>query len=407
MPGGAPGPQGSGGTTESAKDGKTTALLATPPPTSVGITYDLDDSLSYELSDAPEVCVPTTLHKISLAEMRTIAWLRLHKGQIVAAEAQFSIDRRAIAAAIAWEALQNNKRLTNIGHNLGLGRSVGPGKVHISSGILFGGPKSTWAFDVEQKGLLPKQSDADRKALLATADGAIDYIAASMDRIAIIYEAAGSPGICSPAIRVNPYILTNEYQGSDPEKWSARVKSIKPKETLRPGNTMPLWLAVPRNMSIVEDAVGDPPAALSNVCKIRDITDQQGQQLLKAAQGYLNVPYAYGGGTRQGMDCSHLIYKSINDAFPKLKFEFAATDILASSPNLRKLENSEAKQAGDIILFAHHVGFYDPTPPPDKAGQTLFSARGDKDRSDPGVTWGKSEWFGTITAWLRVRVPCD
>lgn len=407
MPGSTPGPKGVGGTTESAKDGKTTALLATPPPPPVGVTYDMDDSLSYELSNAPSVCVPTSLRNISLAEMRVIAWLRDHKTHIIADEARFSVDRRAIAGAIAWEALKNNKKMTNFGHSIGMGRSVGPGKVHISSGMVFGGADSTWSFNVEKRGLLPKQSDADRKTLLGTADGAIDYIAASMDMIAMIYEAAGSPGICSPEMRVNPYILTNEYQGSDPDKWTARVKTITASEKLKPGNEMPLWLAVPRNMTLIEDAVGDVAPAIAKVCKIRDITPDEGNKLLKAAQGYLNVPYAFGGGTRQGIDCSHHVYKSIDDAFPQLKFEYASTAILADSPNLRKLDDNDTRQPGDIILFAHHAGFYDPSPPADKPGQTLLSARGDKDRADPGVQWGKSEWFGAISAWLRVRVPCE
>jgi hypothetical protein len=407
MPGDPPGPKGAMGKTESAKDGKTTALLAAPPPSTLGITYDMDDNLSFELSDAPAVCVPTKLKKPSLAEMRTIAWLRAHKPEIVAAETNFSVDRQAIAGAIAWEALKNDSKLTNFAHSWGQGRSVGPGKIHLTDRAVFGSAEPTWSFQVEKRGLLPKQTFDDRKKLLSSPGGAINYIAASMDLIAMIYEAEGSPGICLPEIRINPLILTNVYQGSDPDKWTERVKAIKKGDELKPGNPIAIWLSVPRNATLVEDAVGDAPPALAEVCKIRDITEQEGNQLLKAARAYLNTPYAYGGGTKAGMDCSHLVFLGINDAFPKLKFEYLSTGLVASSPNLRKMGDNEGKQAGDVILFAHHVGFYDPTPPPDRTGQTLFSALGDQSNPKPGVTWGKSEWIGAVTAMLRVRIPCD
>lgn len=282
MTGGTPGPKGASGHREAVKDGRTSALMATPPPVVLGITYDMDDRLSYELADAPPVCVPTSLRHLSLAEMRTIAWLRKYKGEIIAAEGRFSIDRRAIAGAIAWEALKNDTRWTNFGHRVGVGRSVGPGKVHIASGIVFGGESSTWSFQVEKRGLLPQQGESDRKALLGTAAGAIDYIAASMDLIAMIYEDAGSPGLCSPEIRMNPWILTNEYQGSDPDKWTGRVKTIQPREKLLPGNKMSLWLEVPRNMTLVEDAVENPAGALANNAGKRDNTNRKGTRPLHA-----------------------------------------------------------------------------------------------------------------------------
>lgn len=81
---------------ESAKDGKTTALLAAPPPATLGVSYVMDDSLSYEVADAPAVCVPTTLPVISLAEMRVIALLREHLSLFLDAESNFQVDRRAM-----------------------------------------------------------------------------------------------------------------------------------------------------------------------------------------------------------------------------------------------------------------------------------------------------------------------
>ena len=50
--------------------------------------------------------------------------LTQHRAEIIAAERRFKVDRRAIAGAIAWEALINVRgRFTQI-----FGRGVGPGK---------------------------------------------------------------------------------------------------------------------------------------------------------------------------------------------------------------------------------------------------------------------------------------
>lgn len=254
--GNTPAPKGTSGM-ESAKDGKTTALLATPPPATLGVSYEMNDRLSYELTDAPAVCVPTTLPVVSLAEMRVIALLRDHQSLFLGAETQFQVDRRAIAGAVAWEGLVNNKWGTNLAHKLGIGRSVGWGKDHIISNWS-GSVRTTWPSAVEQRGLLTPQSFDDRKALLATPAGAVQYIAAAMDLIAIIYETAGSPGICTPKIRNNPVILTNVYNGSTAERWAAHVKSIAQDYQLHPGNDMAIWLRIPRNMTLIENGVGKP-----------------------------------------------------------------------------------------------------------------------------------------------------
>lgn len=256
MPGHTPGPKGASGM-ESAKDGKTTALLATPPPSTLGVSYVMDDSLSYEVADAPAVCVPTALPVISLAEMRVIALLREHLSLFLDAESKFQVDRRAIAGAVAWEGLVNNKWGTNLAHKFGIGRSVGWGKDHITSNW-WGNVKGTWPSEVERRGLLASQSFDDRKALLATPEGAVQYIAAAMDLIATIYETAGSPGICSPGIRNNPVILTNVYNGSTAEEWETHVKTIATDYRLHPGNDMAYWLVIQRNMTLVEDGVGTP-----------------------------------------------------------------------------------------------------------------------------------------------------
>jgi len=272
MAGNCPVPAGKSERQPSVKD-QTSPLISTPSPSPTGLEYFKGKGVSFELADAPYMCVPTSLKKISEDEMRVLAWLRMHKAEIVAAESEFFVDRRAIAAAIGWEATVNVLKKS--------WRGVGPGKNHVWNwkwqnwGLLLGDPM-TWAKKVEDYGLLPPRSYDDRVKVIGTTAGAIQYIGAAMGLIASIYEKAGSPGICDPPIRLNPLILVNEYQGSDAEKWSARMKTIKPGEKLtlgtarEPDKYMGDWLADSRNLRFIEDAVGLPEievAGPKNACE--------------------------------------------------------------------------------------------------------------------------------------------
>lgn len=406
--------------------GKTGPLTVTPMPGTSGIEYFKGDGISFELQDAPAVCVPTSLNKISYEEMQVLAWLRQYRSLIIAAEAEFHVDRRAIGAAIAWEALKNVWSRSV--------HAVGPGKPHTwrsdsylwivvsprkwASSIT---DEGTWVKEAEDAGLLPKQSFSDRNKLLKTPAGAIQYIGAIMGLIAKIYEDNGSPGVCNPQIRENLVILTNEYQGSDGKKWTARMKTIKKGETLSgpksdpDTKSMAVWIGKPRNVQYIEDAVGPssvvpPPAAAQDAAACdkdyRDATTAESLLILARAKTYEGTPYSYGGATKSGMDCSHHVWKSISDALPSTHYEYMATDGLASVPWLRKLNKDEFPVSGDVMLFEqkHHVGFYDERPK--TAGYILYSARGDKDKPQPGVTEGDPKWWGGNPAYLRVRVPC-
>lgn len=272
MAGNYPTPTGKSECQPSVKD-QTSALIPTPRPSPTGIEYVKGKGVSFELADAPYMCIPTSLKKISEDEMRVLAWLRVHKAEIVAAESEFFIDRRAIAAAIGWEATVNviNRSW----------RGVGPAKNHVwnwkwQNGGLLIGDTMTWAKRVEDYGLLPPSTYEERVKVIRTPAGAIRYTAAAMSLIANIYEKADSPGICDPPIRLNPWILVNEYQGSDAEKWSTRMKTIKPGERLtlgtvrNPDKYMGDWLADCRNLRFIEDAVGLPEiqvAGPKNACE--------------------------------------------------------------------------------------------------------------------------------------------
>ena len=97
------------------------------------LQYSMDDDVSYELRDAPGMCVPTSLTAISLAQMGVLAWLVQHQAEIATAERRFDVDRRAIAGAIAWEAsVKPRGTLAGI-----FGCFVGPGKSHVVTGYFW------------------------------------------------------------------------------------------------------------------------------------------------------------------------------------------------------------------------------------------------------------------------------
>lgn len=249
-------------------DGGTLNLGASTAP---AFRYTEGKGISYELRHAPAMCVTTSLSTLSEDEMQVLAWLVVNRTAIVAAAARFKVDRRAIAGAIAFEALENAVGSIKGSARKAAGITVGPGKLHMvevkwrfvpnSAPMLYpsldDGDGLTWPKDVEDADLMPAQTFGDRCAIAATDEGAIQYVAAAMDLIATTYESAGSPGICTPPIRHNPVILTSVYNSKGPKSWSAWVKSkIAPGHKLGGGNLMDIWVA--SHLQYLEDGVGVP-----------------------------------------------------------------------------------------------------------------------------------------------------
>lgn len=220
------------------------------------VTYSMDDNVSYEIRDAPGMCVATSLTAISLAQMRVLAWLVTHRPEIVSAERRFHVDRRAIAGAIAWEAIMN-VRGTFAGT---FGRFVGAGKSHVVVSSVFG-DSNTLVKQVEDANWLPageripKQSFEDRVKLLQTPAGAIVYIGAGMNAAAYMAEKAGFP-----SIRKRPEVLTFFWQKKDLKTWRELLEKKPKTEDFKTGpdskKDMDRWVA--GNLDYLEDGVGEP-----------------------------------------------------------------------------------------------------------------------------------------------------
>src|SRR5207245_9453123 len=90
--------------------------------------------------------------KTSSPEAAVNYWLQLHSAEIATSEQQWNVDRRAIAGAIAWEALQNPLNVSF--------RASGPGKPHAYSWS--GPPQWTQVVEIMHPERFPRFSDSYR-----------------------------------------------------------------------------------------------------------------------------------------------------------------------------------------------------------------------------------------------------
>lgn len=205
--------------------------------------------VSFELKDAAIQPVTTTLKDLSNDEMHVLAWLRKYKDTIVAAEKTYCVDRRAIAGAIGWEALENVR-----GWSL---RSVGPGKVHYKTAFWERG--TTTLEQTEKAGYLPSMTEETRKEMLATPEGSINAIAAIMKA-----DADAISGYIN--IYRDPGMLATFYNAwkLDEVKRLAKEKIANRKPNEMPGlipNEMGIW--VYNHHIFLEEAVGKPDTSAS------------------------------------------------------------------------------------------------------------------------------------------------
>jgi hypothetical protein len=214
--------------------------------------------ISFELAEAWELPPsPAAPADLTDAQRSVFSWLVAYKQDIVAAEDTWQIDRRAIAGAIAWEALENLNYVSPF--LVGCGRAAGPGKVHYKSNMLIreGMPV---AKQVELAGYLPVRSVASRKRILRTPQGSVEYIGAIMCAYADIGFQCGFEGLRTR----DDLILTQPYQGvrrigelDELDSWRVALTQHKERGTdLAPRNRMYRWVNERRNLDFLEAATG-------------------------------------------------------------------------------------------------------------------------------------------------------
>jgi hypothetical protein len=168
--------------------------------------YRPEQAVSFELDSArsggsPRVVVAT--------------WLARHRSDIVLEAKRWHVDPLAIAGVVAFEGLENplpSQFSTMF-------RAVGPGKVHYKEFYLSeGDPVSK---QVEDDGYLPHRTESQRKAILETDRGSLDYIGAIMR---LFVDRAAAEGF---DIRNSPAILTTLYSAWSPKEFEAYLKSAR------------------------------------------------------------------------------------------------------------------------------------------------------------------------------------
>ncbi len=197
-----------------------------------------DKGVSVELGDAPEA---------DTSAQRVLMWLQTNRELIADAEARHHVDRRAIAGAIAWEALENVRGSLE----RAAGRFEGPGKVHIREGKVGVAAVSTGtivAKEVEDAGILPAQTTDERAKLLRTPAGSIEYVAGTMRLGAEIASRHGFD------ISGDPKVLCFFFNAMDTAKWEARLKAKKPGSDFVVNLPMTEWVS--DNAAFLEKAVG-------------------------------------------------------------------------------------------------------------------------------------------------------
>ena len=257
---------------------------------------DLPTGTSFELG-ACYAPVSTSL-TLNPNEMQVFALLRTFRNDIILASRKYDVTPHAIAGAIAWEALKNPRPWSP--------RSVGLGKVHLYNyskadaaigcviGTFVGLPdpdvldcfidRNTVAAEVEARNYLPPRTFGERRQLLATPEGSIEYIGAIMKGIAASATAAGFEDI-----RHNAPVLTNVYQAHTLAEWEQHLKKKEPGTRFTPANPMALW--VQANGRFLEEAVGPAnPSEFKSKSAARPNSTQQESEKPAPGLEFLEKP---------------------------------------------------------------------------------------------------------------------
>ena len=176
-------------------------------------------------------------------------WLADHALTIKRVAAKRRVDARAIAGAIAWEALQNPYPY----EMTWFGRDPILGKMHLPTTEHEAEADRNWVFATEARGYMARRGAAERKRLLESDDEvAIEYIGAIM---ALVADEAHEYGI---EVRAAPGALAWAYQEKGPEAWRAKLwdkrrDSLRGVKMFLPTNLMGWW--VNQNLRYLDSAL--------------------------------------------------------------------------------------------------------------------------------------------------------
>jgi hypothetical protein len=207
-----------------------------------------EPDLSYELNDAEGLPLPNVDPggtRFSPEQDAVLSWIELHRNVILQEARRRNIPPEAITAAIAWEAIKNNRLpfQNPIPPTVPVPlrrKGTGPGKMHVND------PEAPLPRQLEGE-YLPPLTVAERDRVLSTPEGSVRYIAAAMGGFADLADKYRSQHADRgmPDVRNDILMLTQLYQGSDLGKWELRLDELArtpQQEKLQFGNDMPKWV---------------------------------------------------------------------------------------------------------------------------------------------------------------------
>ncbi|MDF2736388.1 MAG: hypothetical protein K0S93_244 [Nitrososphaeraceae archaeon] len=197
------------------------------------VSWELKRDAKAILSQDPRKYPHFLCYYLSDEQKFVFYWLNINKDKIIEVAKKRGIDPVAIAGAIAWEALENVKD-SSPGEIVN--RWAGPGKVHWKN-FWWQIDATTTAEDTENFGYLPTKTEEERRKILSTVSGSIEYIGAIMKANADAIAVGGYN------INYDPPLLTLFYNAWDLEDIIELGQSKKyPAKLSIEGNPMANWV---------------------------------------------------------------------------------------------------------------------------------------------------------------------
>ena len=216
------------------------AIGISTPSKDLNVSWELKRDANAVLSQDPSKFHFFLCNNLSDEKKYVFYWLNINKDKIIDVAKKRGIDPVAVAGAISWESLENVKDSSPGWSN----RWAGPGKVHYKN---FGFDDTT-AEETEKAGYLSTKTDGERRKILSTVSGSIEYIGAIMKADADAIAEGGYN------INYDPPLLTLFYNAWDLEDIEELAQSKKyPAKLSIEGNPMANW--VEQNITYLKTAL--------------------------------------------------------------------------------------------------------------------------------------------------------
>ena len=145
------------------------------------------------------------------------------------------------------------------------------------------------------------------------------------------------------------------------------------------------------------------------------LNENQKNAVLDAARFLIGVPY-------HDIDCSHFVHRAYSVAGLEYTYQNTTTFSTLVGSYFEEIDNISKLEAGDVLMFSHHMGIWDPTGcrviqrafkfskmrndecVKYKNDLPFLSSRSGGNR---GPDFGKLHWFGDLKKIYRWKLVSD